>query len=713
MLYSQRIAAAMENIVFLNPKNTSNLLSEGGALSSLFKNYEVRESQIALTENICRCFNEESVGVFEAGTGVGKSFAYLLPAIQWAKKNKTRVIIATATINLQSQLVEKDVPAAMKILGEEYSDIKTELVKGRQNYICLRRLFQAGQEQDLFDTDKEQLEMLVEWAKNAESGSRSELDFLPSESVWRRACGEADNCLMSKCPYFRSCFVMKMKRKAEEASILIANHHLLFADLESRADGAGYDGNAVMPAFTNIIFDEAHGIETAAQSFFSKSLSRYELLRQLNTLYRLKRGKKHGFLVKILSLSGSSELFISMVASQDKILALYNRLENFMFQTLENIFKCGIFQLPPASVKPLLKHIEDFYEELKSFNAKLSVIISKADEDLDDEDVIRTCKICLRRLESLAQVAENFLYWDKFEEDVFWFERKRGGAEEFFEFIQTPVDIAKKMQKAVFEPMSSVICVSATLRVGGSFDFWLRSVGLKFFQGKPIITAGYPSPFLYSKNVLLAIPSDIPMPDEENFQSAVNSVILNLIEITKGKTLVLFTSYTSLQASCGYARENIKSAINIFKQGEEDRARLLNKFKEDIESCLFATTSFWEGVDIPGEALSHVILVKLPFSVPTDPIFKAKSCIIERAGGSSFMQLSIPEAATHFKQGFGRLIRTNTDRGIVTVLDKRLLVKRYGKFFINSIPKTRRCFATLEEIMYNIGKFLNKDSEDY
>lgn len=698
----------MENIVNLNPKKMSALLDEGGALSSLYGQYEVRKSQLDLTEAICRCFNEESVGVFEAGTGVGKSFAYLLPSIQWAKENKTRVVIATATINLQNQLMEKDIPTAMKILGGEYAQVKTVLVKGRQNYICLRRLVLAQQEQDLFDTDKEELEKLAEWAKNAEEGSRSEVSFPAAENVWRRVCAESDNCLGSKCPYVRSCFVMKMKRKAEEASLLIANHHILFADLESRAEGIGYSGSAVLPQFTHIIFDEAHGIESSAQSFFSKSLSRYELLRQLNVLYRFKRGKKQGFLIKILSLAETPELLIPMTDSIDKILTAYNLLENILMQSTEILFRCGISQLPPETVKPILQHIENFCNELKTFNKKLGCIISKTDKDLDGEDIIRTCSVCLQRLQALAQTAENFLDWKKFEEYVFWFDKKQSGENEFFELIQTPLNIAKLMQRRVFEPMSAVICVSATLRAGGSFDYWLNCVGLKFFSSKRVEKEHYPSPFPYAENVLLTIPYDIPLPDDPCFQQAVNSALLNLLELTKGKSLILFTSYTSLKSACEYVREHIKTSVNIFRQGEDDRTRLLNKFKEDIDSCLFATTSFWEGVDVPGESLSHVILVKLPFAVPSDPIFKAKSDIINKAGGNSFMQLSVPQAAVHFKQGFGRLIRTSTDRGIVTVLDKRLLIKRYGSFFINSIPETRRCFAPLKEIISGIGNFLNE-----
>ena len=255
-------------------------------------------------------------------------------------------------------------------------------------------------------------------------------------------------------------------------------------------------------------------------------------------------------------------------------------------------------------------------------------------------------------------------------------------------------------------PMATVICVSATLKIGDDFNFWLNRNGLYNFTEKKIIKDFFPSPFPYEKNVVFNIPADMPMPDENNFQDAVNETVLALLEITQGKTLILFTSYDSLQKTCEYVREHIDEKIKILKQGEADRMQLLYEFKDDVTSCLFATSSFWAGVDVPGESLSHVILVKLPFAVPTEPIFKARADLIEKSGGNSFMQLSVPEAVVQFRQGFGRLMRSNTDRGIVTVLDKRILVKRYGSIFIQSIPQTIQCFSETKAVLNKIEDFL-------
>ena len=290
-------------IIPLQPKKVAELLGETGPFAAFFEKYEPREPQLKLSEAVCTCFNDSSVGVFEAGTGVGKSLAYLLPSIIWAKRNKKRVAVSTGTINLQQQLLEKDVPAAKKILGKEFSDVKFILIKGRQNFLCLRRLSQAVQEADFFSGGAEELQRIKEWAGEAKEGSRSELDFLPSEQVWSSVCSESDNCHAEKCAYFHTCFVMKLKREAESSAILIVNHHILFADLAIRAEGAGYDSTAVLPAFENIVIDEAHAIEDAAESFFSHAVSRFDLHKQINLLHRFKRGKQTGLLMRLASVS--------------------------------------------------------------------------------------------------------------------------------------------------------------------------------------------------------------------------------------------------------------------------------------------------------------------------------------------------------------------------------------------------------------------------
>ncbi len=499
---------------------------------------------------------------------------------------------------------------------------------------------------------------------------------------------------------------MKLKKEAEAASVLVANHHILFADLSVRAEGFGYQGTAVLPSYDNIIIDEAHGIEDAAQSFFSNDISRFTLHRQINLLYRFRRGKQAGILSGIVAISKKAELFTSIINLLEVCTASFSVLEEKALQILQNVQSKGLSQTASDEAGDILSLIDTFFQNINNLNIKLESLINSADEDKDEEDYIREGFVILRRLKKMASVMENFLNRTEFPNDVFWFEKIKTSQGEAVRFIQTPLNLAPIMRRSVFMPMATVICLSATLKIGEDFNFWLNRSGLYNFTEKEIITGFFPSPFPYEKNVVFNIPTDMPMPDEIRFQEAVNETVLSLLEITQGKTLILFTSYDSLQKTCDYVRGHIDEDIKILKQGEADRMQLLDKFKEDVSSCLFATSSFWAGVDVPGESLSHVILVKLPFAVPTEPIFKARSDLIERAGGNSFMQLSVPEAVVQFRQGFGRLMRSNTDRGIVTVLDKRILVKRYGSIFIQSIPKTLQCFSETKDILNKIEDFL-------
>ncbi|MEL3906688.1 MAG: helicase C-terminal domain-containing protein [Treponema sp.] len=691
----------------INPDKIAGYLEETGSFASFFDHYEERPPQLALVRAITRCFNRSAVGVFEAGTGVGKSLAYLLPAFEWAHTNKVRIVISTGTINLQHQLIEKDVPAALKILKGVPDDLQAVLIKGRQNYLCLRRLVQTIQEPDLFSQESEELKTIQKWAQECTEGSRSELPFMPSGGLWTKICSESDNCLGQRCAFYADCFVMKLRRKAEKAAVLIVNHHLLFADLASRRDGAGYAGTAVLPSFNAVIFDEAHTIEEAASGFFSRTFSRFELTRSITTLSRTKKGKNAGCLEKITAVSTKAELLPVIINALAKTQTAYSLLEAQALSFCGKTGSLSFTQVPASKTAALLSACKNFYGELCILNVKLAVLITNAEpeENSPHEEAVREGSLTLNRLQGIAETLENFFRWKELPDQVFWVEKIQTAGGEAPRFNQTPVDLSGLLRQAVFTPFDTVIALSATLKIGSSFSYWLGRVGLSFFSDKPVETASFESPFPYHTNVLLNIPADAPLPDEESFQDFVNTAVAELIEMTGGKTLVLFTSYDSLKKACAYTRTHLPD-MEILQQGEADRSRLLQAFKENVESSLFATASFWAGIDVPGEALSHVILVKLPFSVPTDPLFRARADAIEEKGGSSFMQLSVPEAVVQFRQGFGRLMRSQTDRGIVTLLDKRALIKQYGRIFIDSIPQTRQCFASLKEIVYTVENFL-------
>ncbi|MCR5047190.1 MAG: helicase [Treponema sp.] len=702
-----------KKLELLDQESAASFIQKGGPLSAMSANFEERPSQVDLLKNIASAFNENSIAAYEAGTGVGKSFAYLIPSMLWANKNKERVVISTGTINLQQQLSEKDIPAAKKILG---LDIKSVLLKGRNNYVCLRRLEELGKERDLFMTETEALEKIAEWAKSSPTGSKSDLSFNPSENLWGRICSESDACMGLHCPFRDSCFVMAARREASDAQILVVNHHLLFADIESRMNAVGYDDAAVLPPYKRIVFDEAHGIESAATSFFSEQVTRFKIFKQLNLLYRERKQSLAGYIFTLTALSTGPDNTEKVGESVERIKDCIKSLETAALDLLDKEWTCRLCDKNASAFAPLLSLLSSLGGEL----GRLVALVREICENISDEDKSENAywetKAIARRLEDAASVCKDFSFWDEKRDQVFWIQKQRLN-EEFVKdgnpfyiiFSRTPLDIAPLMNTGVFEPMESVVCASATLKIAGSFDFWTRRTGLSFVEENRLKSKGFDSPFPYEKNVLFAAPNDIPFPDSIEFQQYVELALIKLVKASSGRALVLFTSYDSLRSAfstCQY--ELSKAGINVFKQGDDDRFRLLDKFKNDETSVLFATDSFWQGIDVPGSSLSQVIIVKLPFSVPSDPVFAARAEEVERRGGSSFMELSLPEAVIKFRQGFGRLVRRSTDKGAVIVLDRRIMEKRYGRIFLDSLPKTKRFYEPLNEICKKVEDLLGQ-----
>ncbi|MGP1529801.1 MAG: ATP-dependent DNA helicase [Treponema sp.] len=694
--------------VFLDPNAIAAYLAETGPFAAFFERYEQRTSQLNLVRAITACFNRKAIGIFEAGTGVGKSLAYLLPALTWAKATRKRIVISTGTINLQYQLVEKDVPTARKIIPlHKPEDTAVLLIKGRQNYLCMRRFSQTLQEADLFTEYQQELTDIQAWIQTTQEGTRSELPFMPAQSLWNKICSESDNCLSQRCAFFDRCFVMKLKKKAERASVLIVNHHLLCADLASRREGIGYESTAVLPSFSAIIFDEAHTLEQAATSFFSYTFSRFELNRCLTSLSRVKKGRDFGCLSKIAARSSRADLLPEILNNLTETQLCFSAMEAAATLFCGIATNLGFPQASPKKVQDLLVRCRSCYAAVQKTLQNLSTLFTHTDTTEDSsDDTMRDGLLAFHRLQTISETLASFLEWEQHSDCVFWIELLRTTNDiPTPYFHKTPIDMAPILRKSVFHPFETVICTSATLTVSSSFSYWLQRMGLQTCSKDTLLTDTFASPFPYRTNVLLNIPTDAPLPDDIHFQSFINKAVTELIAVTCGKTLVLFTSYASLKATYAYVHQQLPE-MELLQQGDMDRSKLLQQFKANINSSLFATASFWAGIDVPGESLTHVILVKLPFSVPNDPLFRARADIIEQNGGNSFLQLSIPEAVVQFRQGFGRLMRRQTDRGMVTVLDKRLLVKTYGKIFIESIPTTKRCFASLKEILYTTERFL-------
>ena len=687
-------------------------ISKDGPLAKINENFEERLSQIELLKNIAKTFNQNKTGVFEAGTGVGKSYAYLIPSILWAVQNNERVVISTGTINLQQQLCLKDIPQAIKITGKP---VKFILMKGRQNYICKRRLQDALNSKDLFENNDD-LDRIAQWQDSCDSGSKSELSFLPSESVWNRINSESDACMALRCPYYSQCFVMKVKKEASAANILVVNHHLLFADIESRLHGAGYDDAVVLPPYKRIIFDEAHGIETAATSFFSESFNRFKILKPLNLLYRKKKNSAMGFLFSVSMLSKEEEKSFQAYQMISKI---KNDLTNLETLALDLCIQENNLWLNPLTFRnfqPVLSMCQTLAKDISVFTSLVLEVLDGVPEDDRDIPYFWETKVLNRRLSDYSVILNDFFMWEEKPDKVFWLQKKNLPSDMqkddelnfYINFIETPLDIAPLMNQGIFEPMDSVVCTSATLKTGRDFSYWLRHNGLYFSDSDEVLQGEFFSPFPYKENMIFLVPKDIPFPDEPDFQIYVENVLKNLILKAKGRTLVLFTSYESLRLSYNNIFSTmLANGIKLLRQGADDNARILKNFKDDVSSVLFATDSFWQGVDVPGESLSQVIIVKLPFTVPNDPVFKARSEAIRKKGGNSFMELSVPEAIIKFRQGVGRLIRKNTDKGTVVVLDRRIYEKQYGSLFLANVPECKKYYEPVSKILDIIEEFLD------
>ena len=711
-VYDSEQKDELEDVKKLDKETAAAYISNGGPLSVISPTFEERAVQIELLKNIANAFNENKLGIFEAGTGVGKSFAYLIPSFLWALENKERVIISTGTINLQQQLCDKDIPAVEKIIGKKINYV---LLKGRQNYICKRRLFDAASVLDLFEDESEEIKQIADWAEVSATGSKSDLSFMPSENAWTKVNSESDACMGKRCPYINECFVMKVRKAAANANVIVVNHHLLFADIQSRLSGSGYDDTAVLPPYRRIVFDEAHGIENAATSFFSESFNRFKLNKLLNQMYRKRKNSEAGHLCTLAVLSSNEEKASAAYELVNQVKNAVLNVEISAADLLQYDSVKRLFEGTARDFGPFLVATGELSRSLGKFTDVIREVMDGISDDDKEVPAFWESKIILRRLEDYVMLLKNFAVWDEKRGNVYWIQRKRLPSEmardardsDYVILTETPLDISYIMNDGVFEEMKTVICTSATLKTGRDFRYWMKRTGANLCCEERILFGDYQSPFPYQNNMLFAVTKDAPFPTEIDFQQYIEAAIPRLIDAAQGRTLVLFTSYESLKSACSAAKASLSGfAGRIMKQGDDDNGKLLEAFKQEKESVLFATDSFWQGVDIPGESLSQVIIVKLPFTVPNDPVFVARAEAIEKRGGSSFFELSVPEAVIKFRQGIGRLIRRSDDRGVIVVLDRRIYEKSYGRTFVASMPECKKAYEPLSDIISRIKSFI-------
>jgi ATP-dependent DNA helicase DinG len=641
------------------------ILGPGGAIGRRLPAYEHRSQQIEMTKAVARAIEGPGHLVVEAGTGVGKSFAYLVPAIQAADLGK-KVVISTHTIALQEQLLSKDIPFLRAVMPQEFTAI---LVKGRSNYISLRRMERALQHQDSLFPKREETDQLVtirSWSKRTKDGSRSDLDFRPMPSVWEAVESENGNCLGKECPKYSECFFYRARARMRNANLLIVNHALFVTDLSMRESGYG-----LLPEYDIAILDEAHTLEAVASEHLGLRISSLGVDFTLARLYNEKTNK--GLLNAHHLGEAIDQLKITRRMAAiffDQITEWYKRQPTGFNGRLHN----------PIGLP------DTFPEEL----ARLAMLIDEGASETDARDERIELTAARDRCLGLAGEISGWLSM-KSPDAVYWVELETRGCSERVYLAAAPLDVAPSLRRLLFESIGTCVLTSATLCVGSppSFDFVKSRLGLTTGE-----TLALGSPFDYPSQVSVHLPRNLPDPSDQpaSFEREAIAAIAHYLEQTQGKAFVLFTSYKMLDAAARalapwLARRNIA----LYSQSDGlPRTKMVEAFKADVNSVIFGADSFWQGVDVPGEALSNVIITRLPFSVPSHPLLEARLEHIRRRGGIPFVEYQIPEAVIKLKQGFGRLIRTKTDRGIVVILDPRVLTKPYGRTFLNSLPNCPR-----------------------
>ena len=673
---------------------------KNGLLSQCFKEFEYRDEQLHMAEHIEKGLNDEKKVVVEAGTGTGKTLAYLIPSIQWAVENGKKVIISTNTINLQEQLLNKDIPIVKKIMQK---DFKYLLVKGRGNFLCNRKhanlLSMKPADLEEFSQDqKKQFEALINWGKETRTGDKSELYFEVDYTVWEYFQSETDICAGSRCPYKSECFFLKSREEKKKADILIANHHIFFSDLAIRKEIGFNTDYSILPEYGLVVFDEAHNIQKVARDYFSYEVSKYGFTKAMNQIHNISNNKKH---------KGQLEILLQYLKKrnyEDKEV-VEKLLENDVRINHNNLFKAGrdyfdrlieIFskgqvgsisfrikkdEIMASSFYSMLNDVkENFMLEFNTYLRTARKIITSLKDTEDNDGIINDFSKYIERLETFF---ENFKFINNLddEEFIYWVEvnNKKSNSK----LVATPLNIDGELSENLYSNLKKLIFKSATIAVENNFYYFKKSIGLEEETYDKIIA----SPFDYDRQMKVYIPSGLPDPNDRNFLDEIEPLLKKMILKTKGRTFVLFTSYKSLNYMYYMLREELEeNGINFFIQGMYPRTKLVEMFKNSDSPVLFGTDSFWEGVDVKGEKLVSVIIVKLPFKVPSDPVTEAIIETYELQGKNPFIEYQIPESVIKFKQGIGRLIRSKEDRGIITILDNRIVTKRYGKYFLDSIP---------------------------
>jgi ATP-dependent DNA helicase DinG len=702
-------------IVPIDPFDIIDSLGEKGPIAEQLRRYEDRRSQRDMAAHIADGYNDGGVQLLEAGTGVGKSFAYLVPALAWARANGERTVVSTNTINLQEQLVGKDLPLLRKALATEGYSPTFALLKGWRNYLCLARMHQAvSAQRTLLEQEKlDELIGIAEWSGHTADGTLSDLPVTPSSEVWDEVSAEPDLCARLKCPEFDRCFLFRARRRAAEADVVVVNHHLLAADLSVRQSTDNWQEAAVLPPYQRLILDEAHHLEDVAANHLGIQVTSRAVRRLLSRFERNGRGlgptlsfelQGRNDLLSRASLDLLQQRLLPAVndarrASETLFLRLYQRLED---QTAGQQRLDDSFAADPIWGEGLGFDLDSMLGAFRSLRDSVETIADRLSQGEETErrgQLLQELRGVMRRLEAVSDGLNRTLRPAAGgAPTVRWMERTTRG--QHVGLSAVPLDLAPVLRELLFDRLRTVVLTSATLAAGGEFTFLESRLGLTGEASPVKVREIFASPFDYPSQCIFGVPNDLPEPreDEPAHGAAVVQVVTDLAYASDGGMFVLFTSHVALRRAAQELRLSLGDRWPILVQGDSPRDVLLRRFRELENAILLGTDSFWEGVDVPGRALRALVLNKLPFKVPSEPITAARLERLAEEGFDGFMNYLLPHAALKLKQGFGRLIRSRQDTGVVILLDSRVVTKRYGPLLLSGLPRAERVLGSWAQI---------------
>jgi ATP-dependent DNA helicase DinG len=659
-LYSQNYIGPMPN----DSADIENILGPHGLLSRALPGFEFRPSQLEMAILIQEAIEQELPTLVEAGTGTGKTFGYLVPIILSGKKT----VISTGTKNLQEQIYFKDLPLLQKAV---HFNINAMIMKGRKNYLCLHKYHQHFAQSSLFKAGPaEAKERLDKWLKKTALGDRAELPWLSDDDpLWDALSSTSDQCQGIHCMFQKDCYLSRLRTSAARAQIIIVNHHLFFSDLKVKKSGFG----EIIPRFQVALFDEAHNVEEIGTSYLGESLSTNQLSELVIDLEKGLRGKPNVDKGKLKKHLNNIKLGIERLKTFFDGRDIKGRLEDEVLSELK--------EGPAQKISQALRYVSEL--------GRIAKPDSLSSESAGMQKGASDPALAARAAE-LNYLLDEIL-WNKDAAWLNWYEKRKKS----LVLYASPLDISESMNELVYQKTQTTIFTSATLSTNGNFDYIRSRLDLPADSLEGL----YPSHFDFKTQTLMYIPKDLPVPNAPDFGARIAQRISEIIESTQGRALVLFTSYHNLNIVWNILKDNV--SYPILRQGDAPRSVLLDSFRTDVNSILLGTASFWQGVDVPGESLSCLIVDKLPFDSPGEPLVAARIDAIRDQAGNPFMDYQVPSAIITFKQGMGRLIRKSSDKGVLSVLDNRILTSRYGRLFLGSLPK-----SPLSHDLSDIRKFL-------